>query len=243
MNTSLFVKNAPSYAGLGVGGEGYTAWTIAGSIGDGLTTARTLHPRAALHPQGQVPHCLTPWRCWRCRRWRAAWWWPTRWRSARRWSCSMCEPVSPGKYLVLFAGRSGGGGGVGGGGQPRRAASSLVDRLLLPHAHAAAAARDPRGSARVSCTAPRSEPAGIVELALGRRRAARRRRCVQGRRRAAAVPPSRPRHRREGMVRVRGDLQSVEAAVLAATQAAGEGLLAGAEIIAAPHGDLLGRAL
>jgi acyl-CoA reductase-like NAD-dependent aldehyde dehydrogenase len=41
VNTSLFVKNAPSYAGLGVGGEGYTAWTIAGASGDGLTTART----------------------------------------------------------------------------------------------------------------------------------------------------------------------------------------------------------
>jgi propionaldehyde dehydrogenase len=41
VNTTLFVKNAPSYAGLGVGGEGYTAWTIAGASGDGLTTART----------------------------------------------------------------------------------------------------------------------------------------------------------------------------------------------------------
>ena len=41
VNTSLFVKNAPSYAGLGVGGEGHTAWTIAGSSGDGLTTALT----------------------------------------------------------------------------------------------------------------------------------------------------------------------------------------------------------
>ena len=41
VNTSLFVKNGPSWAGLGVGGEGYTAWTIAGSSGDGLTTART----------------------------------------------------------------------------------------------------------------------------------------------------------------------------------------------------------
>ena len=41
VNTSLFIKNAPSYAGLGVGGEGYTAWTIAGSSGDGLTTALT----------------------------------------------------------------------------------------------------------------------------------------------------------------------------------------------------------
>jgi acyl-CoA reductase-like NAD-dependent aldehyde dehydrogenase len=41
VNTSLFVKNGPSTAGLGVDGEGYTAWTIAGSSGDGLTTART----------------------------------------------------------------------------------------------------------------------------------------------------------------------------------------------------------
>jgi acyl-CoA reductase-like NAD-dependent aldehyde dehydrogenase len=41
VNTSLFVKNAPSYAGLGVGGEGHTAWTIAGASGDGLTTALT----------------------------------------------------------------------------------------------------------------------------------------------------------------------------------------------------------
>lgn len=40
VNTSIFIKNAPSYAGLGVGGEGYTAWTIASS-GDGLTTALT----------------------------------------------------------------------------------------------------------------------------------------------------------------------------------------------------------
>ncbi len=41
VNTSIFIKNAPSYAGLGVGGEGYTAWTIAGASGDGLTTALT----------------------------------------------------------------------------------------------------------------------------------------------------------------------------------------------------------
>lgn len=38
-NTSIFVKNAPSYAGLGLGGEGYTSWTIASPTGEGLTTA------------------------------------------------------------------------------------------------------------------------------------------------------------------------------------------------------------
>jgi acyl-CoA reductase-like NAD-dependent aldehyde dehydrogenase len=38
-NTSIFVKNAPSFAGLGLGGEGYTSWTIASPTGEGLTTA------------------------------------------------------------------------------------------------------------------------------------------------------------------------------------------------------------
>lgn len=41
VNVSIFVKNAPSFAGLGMGGEGYTAWTIAGTTGEGLTNART----------------------------------------------------------------------------------------------------------------------------------------------------------------------------------------------------------
>lgn len=38
-NTSIFVKNGPSVAGLGFGGEGYTSWTIASPTGEGLTTA------------------------------------------------------------------------------------------------------------------------------------------------------------------------------------------------------------
>ncbi len=38
-NTSIFVKNAPSFAGLGLGGEGYTSFTIASPTGEGLTTA------------------------------------------------------------------------------------------------------------------------------------------------------------------------------------------------------------
>ncbi|MEN4011924.1 MAG: aldehyde dehydrogenase EutE [Bellilinea sp.] len=41
INTTLFTKNAPSYAGLGFGGEGYTSFTIAGRTGEGMTTART----------------------------------------------------------------------------------------------------------------------------------------------------------------------------------------------------------
>ncbi len=39
INTSIFVKNGPSYAGLGLDGEGYTSFTIASPTGEGLTTA------------------------------------------------------------------------------------------------------------------------------------------------------------------------------------------------------------
>ncbi|MFZ5469448.1 MAG: aldehyde dehydrogenase family protein [Myxococcota bacterium] len=39
INTSIFVKNGPSYAGLGMTGEGYTSFTIASPTGEGLTTA------------------------------------------------------------------------------------------------------------------------------------------------------------------------------------------------------------
>ncbi len=41
INTSIFVKNGPNYAGLGFGGEGFTSFTIASPTGDGLTTALT----------------------------------------------------------------------------------------------------------------------------------------------------------------------------------------------------------
>jgi len=39
VNTSIFVKNGPSFAGLGLTGEGYTSFTIASPTGEGLTTA------------------------------------------------------------------------------------------------------------------------------------------------------------------------------------------------------------
>lgn len=41
VNTSIFVKNGPSFAGLGLTGEGYTSFTIASPTGEGLTTARS----------------------------------------------------------------------------------------------------------------------------------------------------------------------------------------------------------
>lgn len=40
METTIFVKNGPSYAGIGVGGEGSTTFTIAGPTGEGITSAR-----------------------------------------------------------------------------------------------------------------------------------------------------------------------------------------------------------
>ena len=39
MDVSIFIKNAPNYAGLGYGGEGFTSFTIASPTGEGLTTA------------------------------------------------------------------------------------------------------------------------------------------------------------------------------------------------------------
>jgi aldehyde dehydrogenase len=40
INTSIFVKNGPSLAGLGFGGEGYTSFSIASPTGEGVTSAR-----------------------------------------------------------------------------------------------------------------------------------------------------------------------------------------------------------
>ncbi len=41
VETTIFVKNAPSYAGIGAGGEGHTTFTIAGPTGEGITSARS----------------------------------------------------------------------------------------------------------------------------------------------------------------------------------------------------------
>lgn len=40
-NVSIFVKNGPQFAGLGMGGEGHCTMTIAGPTGEGLTSARS----------------------------------------------------------------------------------------------------------------------------------------------------------------------------------------------------------
>ncbi len=41
VETTIFVKNAPSYAGIGFNAEGHATFTIAGPTGEGLTSARS----------------------------------------------------------------------------------------------------------------------------------------------------------------------------------------------------------
>jgi len=41
VETTIFVKNAPSYAGIGFQAEGHTTFTIAGPTGEGITSARS----------------------------------------------------------------------------------------------------------------------------------------------------------------------------------------------------------
>ena len=45
IDTAILVKNAPSYAALGFGGEGYCTFTIASRTGEGLTSAATFTKR------------------------------------------------------------------------------------------------------------------------------------------------------------------------------------------------------
>ena len=46
LDTAILVKNGPSYATLGFGGEGYPTFTIASRTGDGLTSASTFTKRS-----------------------------------------------------------------------------------------------------------------------------------------------------------------------------------------------------
>ncbi|MCD7867922.1 MAG: aldehyde dehydrogenase EutE [Clostridiales bacterium] len=45
IDTAILVKNGPSYAALGFGGEGYATFTIASRTGEGLTSAQTFTKR------------------------------------------------------------------------------------------------------------------------------------------------------------------------------------------------------
>lgn len=56
LNTTIFVKNAPSYSGLGMGAEGHATLTIATPTGEGLTSARTFTRarRCVLHDDFRI---------------------------------------------------------------------------------------------------------------------------------------------------------------------------------------------
>jgi aldehyde dehydrogenase len=41
LDTTLFIKNGPCVAGLGLGGEGYLSFSIATPTGEGITNPRT----------------------------------------------------------------------------------------------------------------------------------------------------------------------------------------------------------
>jgi microcompartment protein CcmL/EutN len=153
----------------------------------------------------------------------------------------MCEPVSPGKYLVLFA------GGVAEVDESQAAGAAaagelLVDRLFLPQAHEQLLPAL-RAGAKGLPHEQAEETAGLVELLS----VAAALRSADAACKAAHVRLQRLHLARgiggKAWFILRGGLESVEASVAAATQAAGEGLLAGAEIIARPHGDLRGVAL
>ncbi len=152
-----------------------------------------------------------------------------------------CGPVSPGKYLVLFAG---GVAEVDESLQAGRSAAgeSLLDQLFLPQAHSQLLPALRAGASGFPHPAA-EDTAGLVELhsvaaALRSADAA----CKAAEVRLQLLHLARGIGGKAWFI-VRGDLDSVEAAVQAATQAAGEGLLAGAEIIARPHGDLRGHGL
>ena len=152
-----------------------------------------------------------------------------------------CGPTSPGKYLVLFA------GGVAEVAESLEAGAAaagdtLIDRLFLPQAHEQLLPAI-RAGARGTTHEAADETAGVVELlSVAAALRAADSACKTAGVRLQLLHLARGIGGKAWFI-LRGDLESVEAAVLAATEAAGDGLLAGAEIIARPHGDLRGVAL
>ena len=152
-----------------------------------------------------------------------------------------CGPVSPGKYLVLFA------GGVAEVDESLQAGAaaagdSLLDRLFLSQAHEQLLPAV-RAGTQGFAHAQAEEPAGLIEVhsvaaALRSADAA----CKAAEVRLQLLHLARGIGGKAWFI-LRGELHSVEASMQAATAAAGDGLLAGAEIIARPHCDLRGLAL
>jgi microcompartment protein CcmL/EutN len=153
-----------------------------------------------------------------------------------------CWPTSPGKYLILFA------GGVAEVEESVQAgvaaaADALMDKLFLPQVDAQLLPALRAGPKGLGSPDNAEETAGLIELhsvasALRSADAA----CKAATVRLQMLHLARGIGGKAWFI-LRGQLESVEAAVMAATEIAGDGLLAGAEIIARPHGDLRGKAL
>ena len=155
-----------------------------------------------------------------------------------------CAPVSPGKYLLLFAG---GVAEVEESLQAAKAAAgdSLLDTLLLPQADLQLLPALRAGAAGLHRVASRREGESVGVLELLTMAAALR--SADAACKAAEVELQ-LLHLARGIggkawFVLRGALTDVEAAMLAGQQAAGEGMIAGAEIIAAPARELRGKAL
>jgi len=155
-----------------------------------------------------------------------------------------CEAVSPGKYLLLFAGE------VAEVEESIAAAKSaagdsLLDALFLPQVHPQllpAIRMGTTGLTRVA-EARAQESVGVLELLT----VAAALRSADAACKAADVELQ-LLHLARGIggkawFILRGALTDVEAAMLAAQEIAGSGLIAGAEIIAAPAAELRGKAL
>jgi microcompartment protein CcmL/EutN len=156
----------------------------------------------------------------------------------------LCEAVSPGKYLLLFA------GGVAEveesfAAAKAVAADSLLDSLFLPQAHPFLLPAIRAGSIGIPTisSSRANEGAGVLELLS----VAAALRCADAACKNAAVELQ-FLHLARGIggkawFILRGALSDLESAMLAAQEIAGTGLVAGAEIIAAPAAELISKAL
>ena len=155
-----------------------------------------------------------------------------------------CAPVSPGKYLLLFAGEVAEVEEAFGAAKAA-AGDSLLDALLLTQADAQLLPALRAGAAGLVGVSKRreGESVGVLELLT----VAAALRSADAACKAAEVELQ-VLHLARGIggkayFVLRGQLTDVEAAMLAGQQVAGDGLVAGAELIAAPSADLTGKAL
>ena len=55
IETTIYVKNSATKAGVGIGGEGHCTMTIAGPTGEGITCAKSFCRRRRCNPQRVLP--------------------------------------------------------------------------------------------------------------------------------------------------------------------------------------------